>query len=232
MRDLYHGSTEDIMEIDFRKGKGYKDFGKGFYATAVKKHADSIALRSQIPRCKHTGHQICSDASIGVFDPRGSRQISVQARLLGSLLRGNKKALQAREERLRKRISGYKAKTFTAYRYNLEFDDRCISVPGNLKIKVFQMADKEWMRFILKNRDSEISVHNYDIVIGPTADENTVTIINSYKEELEDTDYADETLEALISELKPENLPKQYFFGTQAAIHLLRFKNVRREIVG
>ncbi|MCD7832687.1 MAG: DUF3990 domain-containing protein [Lachnospiraceae bacterium] len=189
MRDLYHGSTEDIMEIDFRKGKGYKDFGKGFYATAVKKHADSIALR-------------------------------------------NKKALQAREERLRKRISGYKAKTFTAYRYNLEFDDRCISVPGNLKIKVFQMADKEWMRFILKNRDSEFSVHDYDIVIGPTADENTVTIINSYKEELEASNYADETLEALISELKPENLPKQYFFGTQAAIHLLRFKNVRREIVG
>ncbi|NBI59453.1 hypothetical protein D3Z53_15615 [Lachnospiraceae bacterium] len=30
-------------------------------------------------------------ASYGIFDPRGIRQISMQAWLLGSLLRGNKK---------------------------------------------------------------------------------------------------------------------------------------------
>ena len=35
-----------------------------------------------------TGYQICSAASSGVFDPRGSRQISMQAWLLGSLLAG------------------------------------------------------------------------------------------------------------------------------------------------
>ena len=32
---------------------------------------------SQRPRCKHTGHQISSDASIGVLDPRGSRQMDM-----------------------------------------------------------------------------------------------------------------------------------------------------------
>lgn len=74
--------------------------------------------------------------------------------------------------------------------------------------------------------------HDYDIVIGSTADENTVTVINAYKEELIGTDYADEVLERLIKELHPENLPKQYFFGTDVAIKTLRFKNVRREIVG
>ena len=37
-----------------------------------------------------TGYQICSAASSGVFDPRGSRQISMQAWLLGSLLAGIK----------------------------------------------------------------------------------------------------------------------------------------------
>lgn len=88
------------------------------------------------------------------------------------------------------------------------------------------------MRFILKNRDSDISMHDYDIVIGPTADENTVTIINVYKEELLATDYAEEVLDALIKELSPENLPKQYFFGTGAAIEKLRFKKNKREIVG
>ena len=124
MKDLYHGTIYDIMEIDITRGKGYKDFGKGFY------------------------------------------------------------------------------------------------------------ADKEWVRFVLKNRESDKREHEYDIVIGPTADENTVTVINSYREELIASDYADEVLEQLISDLEPENLPKQYFFGTSAAIQTLRFKKVRREIVG
>lgn len=81
------------------------------------------------------------------------------------------------------------------------------------------------------NRDSDSTIHDYDIVIGPTADENTVTIINSYKEELILTNYADEILDDLIKELEPENLPKQYFFGTSAAIQKLQFKENRREIL-
>ena len=88
------------------------------------------------------------------------------------------------------------------------------------------------MLYVLKNRDSDISVHDYDIVIGPTADENTVTIINSYREELIATDYSDEVLDNLIKDLEPENLPKQYFFGTNAAVQKLCFKKIRREIVG
>ena len=43
MKDLFHGSVYDINEIDVEKGKGYKDFGKGFYATSVKSHAENIA---------------------------------------------------------------------------------------------------------------------------------------------------------------------------------------------
>lgn len=171
------------------QGKGYKDFGKGFYATAIKSHADNIARR-------------------------------------------NKRIFEAREAKIRQRNTGYKAKVYKAYRYNLEFDDNCIHNFGSLKIKVFHQADSEWVRFILKNRGSDISLHDYDIVIGPTADENTVTIINAYKEELLATNYAEDVLYALINELEPENLPKQYFFGTSAATEKLCFKKNRREIVG
>lgn len=189
MKDLFHGTIYDIKAIDLTQGRGYKDFGKGFYATAIKSHAESIARR-------------------------------------------NKRRLEAREENIRKRNLEFKTGIYTAYRYNLEFDDSCIENPENLKIKVFDRADREWVRFILMNRESDISMHDYDIVIGPTADENTVTILNTYKEELISTDYADEVLDALVCELKPENLPKQYFFGTNAAIEKLRFKKIRREIVG
>lgn len=189
MKDLFHGTTYDFKEIDVTMGKGYKDFGKGFYATSVKSHAESIARR-------------------------------------------NKRILEARESKIGQRNPQYRARTFQAYRYDLEFDDSCIDDPGNLKIKVFEKADREWVRFILRNRNADITVHDYDIVIGPTADENTVTIINSYREELIATNYADKVLDALIKELQPENLPKQYFFGTDAAIQKLRFKKIRREILG
>ena len=47
MKDLYHGTIYDIMEIDITRGKGYKDFGKGFYATSVKSHAENIARRNK-----------------------------------------------------------------------------------------------------------------------------------------------------------------------------------------
>nr|WP_300864812.1 DUF3990 domain-containing protein [uncultured Acetatifactor sp.] len=189
MRDLYHGTVYDIDEIDVTKGKGYKDFGKGFYATSIRSHADNIARR-------------------------------------------NKRILEEKEARMQKKGSKYRAKVYRAYRYNLEFDDSCIDNPEGLNVKVFIKADREWVRFILMNRGSDNSAHDFDIVIGPTADENTVTVINSYKDELEETDYADEVLDALIKELEPENLPKQYFFGTRQALSKLHFKNVRREIVG
>ena len=139
--------------------------------------------------------------------------------------------METREAKVRQRNPKYRARVFQAYRYNLEFDDSCIVHPENLKIKIFQEANREWVRFILANRSSDSTIHDYDIVIGPTADENTVTIINSYKEELVASNYADEVLDALIKELRPENLPKQYYFGTNAAIQKLRFKKVRRELV-
>ena len=105
MKDLYHGTTYDINEIDVTMGKGYKDFGNGFYATSVKSHAESIARR-------------------------------------------NKRILEAREARIRQRNPKYKLKTFQAYRYNLEFDDSCIDNPGNLRIKVFKEANREWVQFL------------------------------------------------------------------------------------
>jgi len=188
MKDLYHGTTYNINEIDVTMGKGYKDFGKGFYATSVRNHAESIARR-------------------------------------------NKRILEARQAKIQQRSPKYRTKIYQAYIYNLEFDDSCINNPGNLHVKVFKEANREWVRFILKNRGSDSSTHKYDIVIGPTADENTVTVINLYKEELIATNYADKVLDVLIKTLKPENLPKQYFFGTSAAIKKLRFKKIRREIL-
>ena len=45
---------------------------------------------SQIPRCKHTGHQTSNNANIGVLDPRGSRQMDNASMSAWLVARGNK----------------------------------------------------------------------------------------------------------------------------------------------
>ena len=47
MKTLYHGTIYDFDKIDVSAGKGYKDFGKGFYATAVSSHAEKLAIRNK-----------------------------------------------------------------------------------------------------------------------------------------------------------------------------------------
>ena len=47
MKNLYHGTIFLFDEIDVNEGRGYKDFGKGFYATAVPVHAERIAIRNK-----------------------------------------------------------------------------------------------------------------------------------------------------------------------------------------
>ena len=184
MKPLYHGTTADFDIIDVSHGKGYKDFGKGFYATARKDHAENIAKR-------------------------------------------NKKIMLAKQEKILARKPMYKKEVYQAYRYNLLFSENM----EGLNVKIFNNADVEWIKFILMNRKSKDTCHNYDIVIGPTADEETTAIINRYEPALIKSNYSNKILEQLILELKPENLPKQYFFATKRATDTLKFSNIKREII-
>ena len=68
--------------------------GDGTVSRAIQKlKAEHIIERigsNQIPRCKQRGIKLATLQSSGVFDPRGIRQLAVQARPLGSLLAGIK----------------------------------------------------------------------------------------------------------------------------------------------
>ncbi|MBR3469317.1 MAG: DUF3990 domain-containing protein [Lachnospiraceae bacterium] len=184
MKNLYHGTIYAFDTIEVSAGKGYKDFGKGFYATAVPSHAEKIAVR-------------------------------------------NKSIAEKRQAFLRNK-NGIKLQPIVAYRYNLIFSEET----AGLKVKKFKKADKEWLRFIIMNRKCDGCAHDYDIVIGPTADAETTTIINEYYDELEQSCYSDEVCDKVISELKPENLPKQYFFRTTEAIRTLKFDKIKRQVIG
>ena len=53
-----------------------------------------------------------------------------------------------------------------------------------------------------------------------------------YYDELEESGYSDEVCDKVIAELKPENLPKQYFFRTPEAVNTLSFDKVKRQVIG
>jgi hypothetical protein len=43
---LYHGSNTEIFTVDLEKCRPHKDFGRGFYTTALREQAGRMALRT------------------------------------------------------------------------------------------------------------------------------------------------------------------------------------------
>ena len=87
----------------------------------------------------------------------------------------------------------------------------------NLNVLVFEGVSTEWAEFIVKNRDRKLhEFHDYDLVIGPIADDGVVYQINRYLQNII-------TLDDLVKELKYKKLNNQYCFCTEKAIlHLKR----------
>ena len=112
-------------------------------------------------------------------------------------------------------------KAVTPLLYTFEFDLDNLSA---LNVKEFTTADREWMRFVVQNRESKrkIQEHEYDIVIGPTANDNTRAAIQTVMPLTKGQIMSDKAIDALIALIEPENLPWQFFFGTQRAADLLR----------
>jgi len=100
-----------------------------------------------------------------------------------------------------------------------------------LSVKEFTVVDREWMRFVVLNRESRSKTkeHEYDIVIGPTANDNTRAAIQTVMPLTKGQVMTNKAIDALIALIEPENLPWQFFFGTQHAADLLRL--VERGII-
>lgn len=69
--------------------------------------------------------------------------------------------------------------------------------------------------FLNRNRKKEPLAHEYDIVIGPIADDGVAYLLSRYDE-------GSYTLEELAAELEYKKLNNQYFFGTQRVVKLLK----------
>lgn len=88
-----------------------------------------------------------------------------------------------------------------------------------LSVKVFPYADMEWLEFILANRRiTGANVHDYDVVIGPTADDDTVASLHNYWDAVYGPVGSDVAKAALMSALEVENLGVQCCLCTQKAV--------------
>ena len=97
---------------------------------------------------------------------------------------------------------------------SFEFDESALDM---LNIKRFDGYTKEWAEFILMNRNniSDKPAHDFDIVIGPIADDGVGTQIRRLSRGFI-------TFDAFLEELKYSKVTYQYFFGTEQALTYLK----------
>lgn len=85
-----------------------------------------------------------------------------------------------------------------------------------LNVKIFTEYSKEWAEFVLANRKSEKSIHNYDIVYGPIANDKVGLQIRKLQD-------GSINFEEFLYRLKyMKGITFQYFFGTKRAINKLK----------
>lgn len=118
---VYHGSYIKVDTIDLSKCKPNKDFGKGFYVTKFRNHAEEWA--------KVIGEKQGTDGFVSEFE--------------------------------------FSENDFTK---------------SICKIKHFDIYNEEWLDFVVKNRDknNETPTHDYDIIIGPVADDKVQNTLRLY----------------------------------------------------
>lgn len=102
----------------------------------------------------------------------------------------------------------------TVTEFEFDFD---AAVAAGLKIKLFEKPDKEWALFVMANRrqGGDEFIHDYDIVIGPVADDNMARLFGLFDMEIID-------LDAVVSGLIYKDLNSQYFFASEKSLKFLQ----------
>lgn len=96
-----------------------------------------------------------------------------------------------------------------------EFDETLLS-SAELKVLKFDKPSTEWAEFIFKNRNRDNNfTHDYDIVIGPIANDGVAYLLGRYEE-------GTLTIEELSDKLDYKKLNSQYFFGTNKSLKYLK----------
>ena len=114
-------------------------------------------------------------------------------------------------------LAAKKAKLFGGYPIiqEYEFNEELLN-NGKLKVLKFDKPCREWAEFIFKNRNRDLNfTHEYDVVIGPIANDGVAYLLGRYEE-------GTLTIDDLSRELTYKELNSQFFFGTQKSLQYLK----------
>ena len=100
-------------------------------------------------------------------------------------------------------------KCVNRYEFDLE------KAKSELTVIHFQIADEKWLDFICDNRSGKYT-GDYDIVIGPVADDKVYRIVVEYEN-------GDLDKETALKNLKTESLCDQILFHTEKALKCLKY---------
>ena len=101
------------------------------------------------------------------------------------------------------------------YVYEFLFEEASV-----LKVKRFDRLNEEWLEFIKSNRSKGGLQHDYDVVIGPVADDNTMETVQLYIANIL-------TSAEAVERLRYNQVNNQVSFHTEKALQYLKF--VRRD---
>ena len=97
-----------------------------------------------------------------------------------------------------------------------EYDE---SKESELSVLRFIGHDSDWLKFVSANRKNIAVKDDYDLIIGPVANDKTMPVISLYFSGI----YSEEET---IKRLLPQKLKDQVVFKTQKALDLLKFKEL------
>jgi hypothetical protein len=106
--------------------------------------------------------------------------------------------------------------TISIYNYDEDYVIKCCNK------KVFEVPDKDWLEFVVENRYGKYYGNKYDIIVGPVANDNTMSVISDFA-------LGNINEETALMLLLPQKLHDQYAFLTDNGIGSLKY--VGSEIV-
>jgi hypothetical protein len=138
--------------------------------------------------------------------------------------RGHARNIAQRNKRLDQERYGQECAAYV-YAYTLD-----MNMARSFTVKEFAVADLDWMRFILANRRVRGRSHSYDIVIGPTANDDTSLVLKSYFSGLYGDVESERAVQLALDLIEAENLPEQIYFGSNDATACLKQKGTVQKI--
>ena len=90
-----------------------------------------------------------------------------------------------------------------------------------VKVLAFAKPDRDWLRYITAHRTGNPPAADYDMVVGPVANDQAIRTVNNSLKGYFPEDVA-------IKLLLPQKLKDQYLFRTEKALDLLVFKEAKQ----